>query len=75
MPDGALCGFHVEDERDGELDLVLFFGTTADHPTRTLFQGFVEKFLVDRNLSFTRYDSVICRQCMHHLESKIVRDR
>jgi GTPase SAR1 family protein len=59
IQDGVACGFRIEDERDGELDLVLFFNTKAEHP-KTLLQGLVENFLAHRKLNFARYDPVVC---------------
>lgn len=75
MHDGLSCGFRIDDEREGELDLSIFFDGMADHPSRTVFQAFVESLLVRRNLSFVRYDPVICAQCTHQLDRKTVRFR
>ncbi|HJQ33053.1 MAG TPA: TIR domain-containing protein [Pyrinomonadaceae bacterium] len=60
LEDGVVCGFRIEDEREGELDLVLFFNSKAEAP-QTLLQGLVENFLLRRKLSFSRYDPVTCR--------------
>lgn len=75
MHDGLICGFRIEDERDAELDLVLFFDGAADQTTRTVFRGLVESFLVRRNLSFRRYDPVYCGDCNHQIDRKTVRNR
>jgi hypothetical protein len=72
--DGLICGFRQEDERDGELDLVLYFGTNVGRPMRTIFQGLVESFLARRNLSVFRYEQVICPNG-HALNRAVVRER
>jgi WD40 repeat protein len=73
--DGLICGFRQDSEREGELDLVLYFGTNVGKPVRTLFQGLFESFLARRNLSVFRYEPVICGKCQHPLERAVVRER
>lgn len=75
MNDESICGFRIEDEREAELDLILFFSTKANRMTRDLFQNLVECFLVRRSLSFSRFDPVVCNQCAHPLDRKLIRDR
>jgi len=48
--EGLVCGFRLEAERPGELDIVLYFGMGVGGPVRTLFQSLVESFLVRRDL-------------------------
>ena len=57
---GFVCGFHLEAERAGELDFVLYFGANADAPIRTLFQSLFENFLARRNLMVRRFQPVAC---------------
>src|SRR6185295_12818541 len=71
--DGLVCGFRQEDERDGELDLVLCFGPNVGQPVRTLFQGLFESFLARRNLTVQRYEPVRCNQ-NHLLNRAVVRE-
>ena len=71
--EGLICGFH-QDEREGEMDLVLYFGTNVGRPVRTLFQGLFESFLARRNLSVFRYEPVICSNG-HALNRAVVRDQ
>jgi hypothetical protein len=70
--DGLMCGFR-QDEGDGELDLVLYFGTNVGRPVRTLFQGLFESFLARRNLNVFRYEPVICSKG-HALNRAVVRE-
>jgi GTPase SAR1 family protein len=58
--DALVCGFRLEAVREGELDFVLYFGTTVGTPIRTLFQSLFESFLARRNLTIRRYEPVTC---------------
>jgi WD40 repeat protein len=71
--DGLMCGFRQDGEGDGELNLVLYFGTNVGRPVRTLFQGLFESFLSRRNLSVFRYEPVVCSNG-HALNRAVVRD-
>jgi small GTP-binding protein len=73
MGDHLICGFRQDGERDGELDLVLYFGRNVGQPVRTLFQGLFESFLARRNLSVFRYEPVICSNG-HPLNRAVVRE-
>ena len=73
--DGLICGFRQDDEREGELNLVLYFGTNVGQPVRTLFQGLFESFLARRNLSVFRYEPVVCGRCNHQLARVVTRER
>ena len=72
--DGLICGFRQEGEREGELDIVLYFGTNVGQPVRTLFQGLFESFLARRNLNVFRYEPVICSNG-HALNRAVVREQ
>jgi len=72
--DGLLCGFRVEDAREGELDFVLYFGTNVGAPVRTLFQSLFESFLVRKSVTIRRYDPVVCANG-HRLNRAAVREQ
>ena len=72
--DAFICGFRQDAERDGELDLVLYFGANVGRPVRTLFQGLFESFLARRNLSVSRFEPVVCPDG-HALNRAIVREQ
>jgi TIR domain len=72
--DSLICGFRQDAEREGELELVLSFGTNVGQPVRTLFQGLFESFLARRNLSVFRYEPVVCANG-HALNRAVVRDQ
>jgi hypothetical protein len=73
--DGLICGFRQDGEGDGELDLVLYFGTNVGRPVRTLFQGLFESFLSRRNLTVFRYEPLLCTQCGQPLDRSVVRTK
>lgn len=68
-----ICGFRLDEQRDGEIELVLYFGANVGEPIRTLFQGLFESFLARRNLSVFRYEPIICEHG-HLLNRAVVRD-
>jgi GTPase SAR1 family protein len=69
-----VCGFRLEAEREGELDLVLYFGTSVGEPIQLLFQGLFESFLARRDLTVRRFEPVTCRQG-HQLNRAAVREQ
>jgi GTPase SAR1 family protein len=71
--DGLICGFRQDEQRDGGLDLVLYFGANVGRPVRTLFQGLFESFLARRNLSVLRYEPVVCSKG-HAVNRTVVRE-
>lgn len=71
---GQVCGFRLEEERPGELDFVLYFGTDTDPPVKMLFQGLFENFLARRNLTIRRFESVSCSNG-HQLNRAVVREQ
>lgn len=75
VADGLVCGFRHDDELDGEMDIVLYFGANVGQPVRILFQGLVESFLARRNLSVFRYQPVVCGKCENPLDRILARER
>lgn len=71
--DHLICGFRQEEEREGELDLVLYFGKDVGAPVRILFQGLFESFLARRKVQVFRYEPVICSKG-HMLNRVVVRE-
>ncbi len=69
-----VCGFRLEAERDGELELVLYFGTSAGESIRSLFQGLFESFLARRDLTVRRFLPVTCAKG-HQLNRTAVREQ
>ena len=73
--DGMVCGFRQSAERDGELDLVLYFGVGLGQPVQTLFQGLFESFLARRNLTVHRFEPIECSKCRQPLDRSVMRQR
>jgi small GTP-binding protein len=69
-----ICGFRLEAEREGEVDFVLYFGTSVGAPIRTLFQSLFESFLAGGNLEVGRFTPVICANG-HQLNRSAVREQ
>ena len=63
METGNVCGFRLAEEREGEIDLVLYFGRNSDISTRQLFQGLFEKFLLARDVAVQIFAPVACVKC------------
>lgn len=61
--EGELCGFRLNDEREGEIDLILYFGNAATASTKLLFQGFFEKFLLMQDVQVRVFPPVTCPKC------------
>jgi GTPase SAR1 family protein/Tol biopolymer transport system component len=57
---GEVCGIRKLAEREGELDLVLYYGKTVAFPTQQLFRGLVERFLSTREVTVRRYPPLLC---------------
>ncbi len=73
--DGLICGFRLTDDRDGELDFVLFYGIDVGQPVRILFQGLFESFLARNNVTVHRFEPVQCTGCGDRLDQAVMRGR
>jgi small GTP-binding protein len=63
LAEGEICGFRLLDEREGEIELGLYYGRATPRHVRMLFQGAFEKFLRTRDVTVTAYPRVVCSQC------------
>jgi small GTP-binding protein len=68
VSEGEVCGFRQIAEREGEIELVLYYGANVPKYTRLLFQGLFEKFLRNRDVMVTKYPPVSCPQCDYRQE-------
>lgn len=59
---GEVCGFRVTSEREGELELVLYYCVTMPLYGRTLFQGLFESFLYKHDVAITRFPPIFCNK-------------
>ena len=62
---GHVCGFRQTDEREGAVDLVLYFGESAPLSARQLFQGLFETFLAARPVTFESFPPIVCPSCAY----------
>ncbi|HET6976131.1 MAG TPA: TIR domain-containing protein [Pyrinomonadaceae bacterium] len=58
--DGEICGFHVAEKGEGELELVLYFSDRLLPNGRVLFQALFERLLSQREVQVTRYPPLLC---------------
>lgn len=63
MDPGEICGFRQIDEREGQVEFVLYYGKATPDYTRSLFEGLFEKFLRARNVKVTKYPALDCPKC------------
>ena len=60
MDEGQICGFRLIEDREGELEVVLYYGDRLPKRGRTQFQELFEQFLYQRDVEVTRFPPVIC---------------
>jgi WD40 repeat protein len=71
---GGVCGFRQSAEREGELELVLYYGPETKPDDRRMFQALFEKFLRQRNVTVTRYEPVSCPKCQTRIKREVVKE-
>jgi small GTP-binding protein len=60
MEEGQICGFRLIEDREGEIELVLYYGDQMPATGRDKFQELFEQFLYQRDVNVTRFPPVIC---------------
>jgi len=60
MNEGEICGFRLIEDRDGEIEVVLYYGDRLPPLGRTQFQELFEQFLYQRDVEVSRFPPVIC---------------
>jgi small GTP-binding protein len=60
MGENEICGFRLVDDRDGEIEVVLYYGEQLPPHGRSQFQRLFEQFLYQRQVDVTRFPPVIC---------------
>jgi small GTP-binding protein len=71
MNEGELCGFRLIEDREGEIELVLYYGERMPAGGRVKFQELFEQFLYQRDVEVTPFPPVVCPQ-EHRLERATV---
>jgi small GTP-binding protein len=60
MGDGEICGFRLIEDREGELELVLYYAEKMPATGRARFQELFEQFLYERDVEVTPFPPVTC---------------
>ena len=60
MGEGEICGFRLIEDREGEIELVLYYGDRLPASGRVKFQELFEQFLYQRDVDVTRFPPVVC---------------
>jgi small GTP-binding protein len=71
MREGEMCGFRMIEEREGEIEFVLYYGDAMQKSGRDKFQELFEQFLYQRDVEVTRFPPVVCSN-NHRLERNTV---
>jgi small GTP-binding protein len=62
MGEDEICGFRLIEDREGEIEVVLYYGDRLPPHGRTKFQELFEQFLYQRDVEVTRFPPVVCLQ-------------
>lgn len=62
MREGEICGFRCIEEREGELELVLYYGDNMPPKGREQFHELFEQFIYQREVDVTCYPPAVCPQ-------------
>lgn len=60
MGENEICGFRLIEDREGEIEVVLYYSNRLPPHGRTQFQGLFEQFLYQRDVEVTPFPPVIC---------------
>jgi hypothetical protein len=71
LGEGEICGFRLIEDREGEIELVLYYGDRMPAEGRLKFQELFEQFLYQRDVEATPFPPVVCPQG-HQLERTTV---
>ena len=71
MGEGEICGFRLIEDREGEIELVLYYGDQMPASGRAKFQELFEQLLYQRDVEVTRFPPVVCPND-HRLERATV---
>ena len=57
---GDICGFRQLEERESEIDLLIYYSQTVSPESRQLFRALFERFLSRQSVTVIRYPPVSC---------------
>lgn len=70
---GEICGFRMIEEREGEIELVLYHSPTMPHYGRTMFRGLFEQFLYQRDVDVDPFPPIMCANDHRQERATVVR--
>lgn len=73
--DGYICGFQQTEHREGEIELVLYYGPGVPASIKMLFEGLFETYLKRAKAVIRKYVPVICPRCGTRQQRNAVIDR
>ena len=73
MRDNEICGFRLIEDREGEIEVVLYYGDRFPAHGRAQFQGLFEQFLYQRDVEVTPFPPVICPQSHRQERATIIK--
>ncbi len=73
MGEEQTCGFRLIEDRDGEIEIGLYYGTQMPAAGRAQFQELFEQFLYQREVEVTRLPPVICPQGHRQQRATIIK--
>jgi small GTP-binding protein len=71
MGKAEICGFRMIEDREGEIELLLYYSEQMPQRGRASFQELFERFLYQREVEVTRFPPVLCPEG-HRLERATV---
>jgi small GTP-binding protein len=73
MHEGKICGFRLIEDREGEIELVLYYTDRMSMKGRRQFQTLFEQFLYQRDVKVNRFPPVVCPNGHQQERSTIVK--
>ena len=67
---GFICGFRLVEDREGEIELILYYSNEMPVEERLEFQGLFERFLYQRDVQVTPFPPVLCPK--GHIQERTV---
>lgn len=58
--DGDICGFRLVEDREGEIELILYYANEMEKEERADFRALFEQFLYKRDVEVTPFPPVAC---------------
>ena len=72
MGSGQICGFRLIEEREGEIELVLYYSEAMPDFGRRMFQGLFESFLYQHDVAVTPFPPITCANRHKQQRSTII---